>query len=161
MAIELGSGCGIVGIGLAQIVPNCDIVLTDLPEAQDILIRNIRSSKAARGTQISARVLDWESELPIEVSQRRHDIIIISDCTYNTDTIPALVNTLSKLATSSPNAVIYLATKVRHDSETEFFSLMHKASFVTKELTSIGLPNLSPDFEGEFETVDIYEFRKK
>ena len=159
-AIELGSGCGIVGIGLAQMISNYDILLTDLPDAQSILKQNVSCSSAAKGSAISACVLDWELDLPPEVSERKHDMILVSDCTYNTDTIPALVNTLSKLTLISPKAVTYLATKVRHDSETEFFKLMNDASFAARQLSAITLPNLSSQYEGDYETVDIYEFRK-
>jgi predicted nicotinamide N-methyase len=158
--VELGSGCGVVGIGLAQLVPNCDVLLTDLPEAQEILNRNASASHLATSSRISTCVLDWESDTPAAVTKRDHDIILVADCTYNADTIPALVSTLSNLHSASPKAVILLATKRRHSSEAIFFQIMNDACFTTIELCSIRLPNLSPSFDGDFEKVEIYLFRK-
>jgi predicted nicotinamide N-methyase len=158
--LELGSGCGIVGIGLAQIIPNCDVLLTDLPEAQDILARNVECSSPAKSSRVSACILDWEEDLPKAILKRVHDAILVSDCTYNTDTIPALVSTLSKLSSISPQAVISLATKVRHSSEAEFFTLMEDAQFSIDALDSINLPTLAPDNDGDNETVEIYVFRR-
>lgn len=158
--IELGSGCGIVGIGLAQLVPSCDMLLTDLPEAQSILDRNISIATIAKPSKLSSCVLDWEAELPANVSQRKHDAIIISDCTYNTDTIPALVDTLSRLVSRSPDAVIALATKVRHDSEGMFFTRMEE-EFAMQRLGDLYLPDLSPADEGAFEKVEMYAFKRK
>lgn len=158
--IELGSGCGVVGIGLAQLVSDCDILLTDLPEAQDILNRNIDCSKPAKGSRVSSCDLDWEKNLPNIVTKRRHDVILVSDCTYNTDFIPALVETLSKLTSISPNSVVYLATKIRHDSEAMFFTLMNDAQFSTEKLSEIELPNLASSYEEDHGTVEVYEFRK-
>ena len=43
-ALELGSGCGIVGITLSHLLPSSTILLTDLPEASEILPRNLSSS---------------------------------------------------------------------------------------------------------------------
>jgi hypothetical protein len=158
--IELGSGCGIIGIGLAQLVPNCDVVLTDLPEAQGLLKRNIDSSSPGKGSRASSCSLDWESDLPNSIAKRNHDLILISDCTYNIDTIPALVHTLSSLISISPGAVICLATKVRHSSEAEFFALMRGNGLAMDEVTTIELPNLAAAYEGDFERVEIYSFCK-
>jgi hypothetical protein len=127
--VELGSGCGIVGIALAQLLPRCSVVLTDLEEAQDIASRNARIAKPAAGSTIRFAVLDWDEELSNGLRDQEYDLIIVSDCTYNADSLPALVQTLWALTEHSPNATVFVGLKRRHESEEVFFSLMTDAGF--------------------------------
>ncbi|KAI9834831.1 MAG: hypothetical protein M1819_002739 [Sarea resinae] len=162
--IELGSGCGMVGISLSQLVPNASIVLTDLPEAEDILRRNMAAAKTAPTSSLALQMLDWEDEgLPEIVSKRKAlDLILVADCTYNPDTTPALVRTLAALTESSHGkAIIVVAMKVRHASEAVFFDLMAEAGLA--QYGHVALPSspcqktLANDF-GEPEIIDVYVF---
>lgn len=155
--LELGTGCGIVGISLAQIVPDCDVTLTDLPEAREIAQKNIDAMNPAMSSRATFVPLDWDEPLPKAVRERQHDMIIISDCTYNPDSSPALVETLKALVTRSPKAIIVLAMKVRHDSESIFFDLMKKAGFVNATSTCQSLPRDDSDY-GTAGKIDIYLF---
>lgn len=155
--IELGSGCGLVGITLAAVRPKCHILLTDLPEAMDILGYNISQSQPAPGSKMEHMVLDWDDTLPPSVSQERYDLVLVSECTYNDSSIPALVRTLSALASGSPALVIVVATKVRHCSEAVFFDLMSQSGFVEVERLSIPLPDPQKQASGQdLENVDVY-----
>lgn len=158
--IELGCGCGMVGIGLAQIVPDCSVLLTDMPEAEEIATRNIANMNPAMSSLSTFMRLDWELPLPNAVENRTFDIIIVSECTYNTDTIPALVRTLSALNRKSQKAVVLVSTKVRHSSESVFFELMEDAKFVKASHTKIPLPKDQSSDE-EPEVVHIYIFHNK
>lgn len=158
--IELGSGCGLVGIALATLRHKCHILLTDLPEAMDILDYNILLSKPASESKIEYRVLDWANPLPAVITEQQYDLILVSECTYNENSIPALVRTLSALAAQSPAAVVILATKVRHFSERVFFDMISDAGFVELEQRSIELPDPQTEkTEQRLEMVDIYCFR--
>lgn len=139
--IELGSGCGLVGIALASLRHKCHILLTDLPDAMDILDYNILRSKPASESKIEHRVLDWAEPLPADITEQQYDLILVSECTYNENSIPALVKTLSALVAQSPAAVVVLGTKVRHFSERAFFDMMSDAGFVELEHKSIELPD--------------------
>lgn len=158
--IELGSGCGLVGIALATLRHKCHILLTDLPEAMDILDYNILRSKPASESKIEYRVLDWANPLPAVITEQQYDLILVSECTYNENSIPALVRTLSALAAQSPAAVVILATKVRHFSERVFFDMISDAGFVELEQISIELPDpQTKKTEQRLEMVDVYCFR--
>lgn len=119
--LELGSGCGIVGKALALTRPNCHVILTDLPDAMDLIQDNIADSQLASGSRLSSMILDWDQDLPAAVMSQQLDLILVCDCTYNTDSIPALVRTLAALIARSPAATIVVANKIRHDSELSFF----------------------------------------
>lgn len=151
-AIELGSGCGIVGIALAEMVSQCFVLLTDLPEAEDIVMRNIAAARVAPNSRVEYRNLDWDEGLPEDLSSSGNDLILVSDCTYNADSSPALVSILDQLVKRSPNAIILTALKRRHDSETVFFDLMHSTAFNTLHQDVVQLPSQN----GEIDQIELY-----
>ncbi|KAF9629933.1 putative Nicotinamide N-methyltransferase [Lasiodiplodia theobromae] len=153
--LELGTGCGIVGISLAQIIPDCEVTLTDLPEAREIAEKNIEGMNPAMSSSATFVPLDWDEELPQVVRERQYDLVIISDCTYNPDSSPALVNTLKALAARSPKAIIVMGMKVRHESEAIFFELMKKGGFIQAVQTRQPLPRDDADFSLSG-NIDIY-----
>ena len=69
---------------------------------------------------------------------------------------PAFVQTISRLAKTSPHAVVVVAMKMRHSSEEVFFELMSEAGFATIESTPFPLPG--DEEEGE-ETVYVHIYR--
>ena len=58
--LELGAGCGIVGIAFAQLV-KCDMLLTDLEDAQEILGSNVRIASPTAGATVQAENLNGNS----------------------------------------------------------------------------------------------------
>lgn len=161
--LELGSGCGIVGLQVAGLCSTSDVLLTDLPEAMDILNHNVQNAKniSSKG-RLATSILDWEECLPERVAKQIFDLVIVSDCTYNPDSIPGLVKTLSSVAENSPDALIVVSLKVRHDSEAIFFDLMAGAKFVEAEHTAIPLPDrCRSQTAQDLEVVEIYMYRSR
>ena len=80
--LELGSGCGAVGMYVAKRGAQ-QVVLTDLPPALALLRRNL----SANGLRCSACALPWgQRELPTEVSsQLPFDFVLASDCSRWSD----------------------------------------------------------------------------
>ncbi|KAH0253533.1 hypothetical protein KCU91_g18440, partial [Aureobasidium melanogenum] len=158
--LELGCGCGVVGIGLAQTVPDCDVLLTDLPEVDELVERNIEAANPAMSSNIDFAPLDWEAPLPVKVSSRTFDLILVAECIYNSDSIPPLVDTLERLIQRSPKAVILLSTKVRHESEAMFWDLFHSKGFQKKSQTSLPVPGEPGYGYGDSATaVDVYIYQ--
>ncbi|KAF6234675.1 hypothetical protein HO173_007301 [Letharia columbiana] len=161
--LELGSGCGLVGLQVADLCSTSDVLLTDLPEAMDVLNHNVEHARfvSNRG-KIATAVLNWDEPLPERVAKQRLDLVIVSDCTYNPDSIPGLVKTLSSIAINSPNASVVVSMKVRHDSEAIFFELMVGAEFAEAEHTAIPLPDRYRSETGqELEVVEVYMYRSR
>ncbi len=140
--LELGCGCGTVGISIAQAVPDADVLLTDLPEAEELVQANLARMNPAMSSKAAFRSLDWEQPLPIVLRSRTNHLIIVSECTYNTDTLQPLVTTLLNLVARSPKAVVVVATKTRHPSESEFFSLMKNRGLVEDGTMRVPLPGI-------------------
>lgn len=154
-AIELGCGCGIVGIALAQMLPQCAVTLTDLAEAEEFVMRNIEQAHLARGSTASFEVLDWNQGPLSNQLDQPTDLVLASDCTYNVDSLPLLVRVLNDLTRRSPGALILVAAKRRHDSEAIFFDLMCDANFVVLEEHRVQLPTAYAK-----ESIEIYTFRR-
>ena len=140
--LELGCGCGTVGISLAQAVPDCDILLTDLPEVRELVEANIERMKPAIASSVSFEALDWEQPLPEKLQSRANDLIVVSECTYNADTLQPLVNTLLSLTVRSPKAVIVVSTKTRHESEAAFFEMMKNQGLIEGGSMRVSLPGI-------------------
>ncbi|KAI0836055.1 putative methyltransferase-domain-containing protein [Hypoxylon sp. FL0890] len=186
--LELGSGVGILGITLARIVERAaavqgrtlseaTVLLTDLPEAEERAMSNMSIAETALScmhTSASAVTLlyedlDWDEGKhgrfgPL-ASVRPWDLIVLSDCTYNVDSLPALVGTLSAVHAANlkhpdvkddAKTSVILATKPRHSSEQALFELLKTDEWRYSVLKSISLPKLGE----EDEQVDIYLLEK-
>ncbi|KAF1845841.1 uncharacterized protein K460DRAFT_338481 [Cucurbitaria berberidis CBS 394.84] len=153
--LELGAGCGVVGISLAQIFQGAQVLLTDLPEAQEIVERNLGEVKTAEGSSLRFQELDWDADLPDNLKSPPFllDLVLAADCTYNSDSSPALVDTLVRLAKISPKVVVAIAMKMRHSSEEVFFNLMAAAGFQATKRIDYPLPG---DVEVGEETVHLH-----
>lgn len=129
----------------------------------DILNHNVERARfvSSRG-QLATAILDWDQPLPERVAKQRPELVIVSDCTYNPDSIPGLVRILKMVADNSPDALIVVSLKVRHDSEAIFFDLMAGAEFLEAEHTTIPLPDRHRSETGqELEVVEVYVYRNR
>jgi predicted nicotinamide N-methyase len=155
--LELGAGCGIVGISLATSYPRISkVLLTDLAEASEIIEKNLSPSMLPPPTlsRLAHQVLDWAFPLPLNVKGTKWDLVVVADCTYNPDVVPDLVQTLRHLSEGNEDTVVLLAMKVRHESEMVFFDLMDESGFEVREKCKIPLPVLG----GEGEEIEIFVF---
>lgn len=131
--IELGTGCGVVGLALAQLLgPNAHVLLTDL---EDVLVETTRPNLALQ-TTIShvpkAEILVWgdvRTARTIGASKKgRMDLVIGSDIIYNATYHHDLLITLQALL--PPHAWFLLGYKPRSPrDESAFFDLLHQAGF--------------------------------
>jgi hypothetical protein len=178
--LELGCGVGVVGIGLARVMSSrqagevSHILMTDLPEAEGKARANMaRQANIVGNNPVSLdfEPLDWEEGkngvFGEKAASRPWDLVVLCDCTYNTDTLPPLVKTLSALhshsaqhpstAQGSVKTEVLVATKQRHSSERTFFDSMSGDGWVIREQTVLPLPLL----DGEGQPVEVYLFGKQ
>jgi hypothetical protein len=186
--LELGCGVGVLGIGIATllhammeaqgIAPSecrARVLLTDLPEAQERANANIGRFKESAPSglchvELAYENLDWEDgangRFGTSVVSRFWDYIVLSDCTYNVDSFPVLVGTLSALHRRNQNhpsgddavpTKVILSTKPRHDSEKGLFDLLGAAGWTYRLLKDVPLPRLNE----EGEVVEVYSLEKQ
>ncbi|KAK4164583.1 putative methyltransferase-domain-containing protein [Cladorrhinum sp. PSN259] len=176
--LEIGCGIGTLGIAMARILghqasnlPTPQILMTDLPEAEERARANIaRQPDTAIPSSLDFESLDWEQgKLGIfreKVQSQKWDLVIVSDCTYNTDTLLSLVQTLSAVHRHSSSSEekeggkkgpkIFLATKSRHSSERQFFDLMVGDGWTIEEEAEVDLPHI----DGGGMPIEVYLFEK-
>ncbi|KAG6024570.1 hypothetical protein E4U41_001738 [Claviceps citrina] len=177
--LELGCGVGILGVGLSAVYPkgtgSCTILMTDCHDAEGRARSNMgrlhqqRSGSNLGYAQVMYENLDWangcQGRFGSKVQDRRWDLIMLSDCTYNADSIPALVGTLSAVHYMNkdfdPDDVtfatkVFLATKPRHDDELVLFDMMAAEDWTIADKLVLSLPVLGH----ESETVEMYLFEK-
>ncbi|TRX92577.1 hypothetical protein FHL15_006504 [Xylaria flabelliformis] len=181
--LELGSGVGILGITIASVLPKAaaaqgqtlieaKVLLTDLDEAEERARSNIARGKATLGlgsvdgadVAIEYENLDWDEGCddrfgPLAAATP-WDLVVLSDCTYNVDSLPSLVGTLSALhaakeqhyGAEAVKSSVLLATKPRHSSEQALFGLLKDQSWMYRVVKEIPLPKIGE----EDEVVQIY-----
>jgi len=161
--IELGTGCGLVGLALASIVPKSHVVMTDTSEVIELVnVWNILELDFATSSKVAFEILNWDEPLRSSISSINFELILLADCIYNADSTPALVRTISALAGKSPNALIVNAAKTRHSSEAIFFKLMAEACFVTLDRTHVVAPmGYGSTVTTDVEHIDICVFKHR
>lgn len=140
--LELGTGCGLVGISVATIFPQTEVLLTDLPDAEQLVLLNMNHAKSARTSGLKWQVLDWSHPLQKKDLPSRIDLVIVADCVYNTTSIPYLVQTIMSLLDHRPDAKFLIARKPRHESEELFFELIRASSLCLLESWNVALPQV-------------------
>ena len=123
--VELGAGCGLVGI-VAWLL-GAKVTLTDLEDAiahtRKCVDKNTSTLKPDDSGEISTQVLLWGDEpsgLPTPA-----DVILGSDIVYQPDYLDDLIKTLNDL--SGPQTVIYISYKPRGLGEDVFFDKLQKS----------------------------------
>ncbi|KAG5946114.1 hypothetical protein E4U53_006628 [Claviceps sorghi] len=177
--LELGCGVGVLGLGLCAVYPkgtgDCTILMTDRHEAERSarsnmgLLHQQRSGSNLGYAQVMYENLDWDNgrqgRFGNRVRERRWDLIMLSDCTYNADSIPALVGTLSAVHSlnkdfdpddTSFTTKVFLATKPRHNDELVLFDTMAAENWKITDKLVLPLPVLGR----ELERVEMYLFEK-
>ena len=159
--IELGCGCGMVGIALAQLRPRTYVRLTDLGEERDLALQNAHMARVAADSSVQVISLDWDQPIAPYDQQLDFDLVLVSDCTYNSDSLPALVRTMTALQSSSKTLRVLVSMKVRHQSEAVFFKLMAGAGFVEVAHSRIPLPDrVRSEREQPLDVIELYEFSR-
>jgi hypothetical protein len=160
--LELGCGAGTVGISIAQSILDCDVLLTDLDEASELVAANIARMRPAMSSRARFEPLDWLQPLPGHIASRNNHLIIVSECTYNADTLEPLAGTLLNLLVRSPKALIVVATKTRHPDEARFFTLLQDIGIISEGSLRLPLPGIPGNgYADTAKDVGLHLFRGK
>jgi len=118
--LELGSGTGIVGIGLTHLGVS-NINLTDRSSMKSLLnnnkIRNIKSCNCCYNFNdiIDISIFDWNNEEDIKNHITKDiDIIIGSDIIYGNSPSLSLLSLLQRFLYTNNKIIIYLSFEQRH-----------------------------------------------
>ncbi|CAL5219246.1 g1040 [Coccomyxa viridis] len=135
--IELGCGCGLVGLCFAAC--GAHVLLTDLPEPLDLIRSNIGLNQctidAAGGTAI-AHELTWGVTQARQLPQQWQspDVVVAADVVYRQELFQPLLSALVMLG--GKDTVLLLAHVRRWKSDKRFFKALSKG-FSVSDITSI------------------------
>ena len=123
--LELGSGCGLLGIALAA--TGDEVVLTDHEGNMDWLCDNIELNRTVVGRRAKTAVLGWgdqDNMTAIESAFGRgtFDAIVGSDLIYDPKCHHALTETMRRFARPS-RSLVFLGYPDRGSNEPDFFCL--------------------------------------
>ncbi|KAH9623508.1 hypothetical protein KSS87_007098 [Heliosperma pusillum] len=133
--IELGAGCGAVGMGI-YLLGLHDVVLTDIAPVMPALKHNLKKNKQMKALSPP------------------FDFVLAADVVYIEDTVKPLVETMFELV--KEDGVVLLGYQVRCPEADVLFWEMVKEVF---EIEKVKKEDLHPDYA--YEETDVYIFRKK
>lgn len=138
--LEVGTGVGVLGISLAARYPKARVVVTDLGDAEPLVLENIAINTPNfphLTKSVSFRPLDWEVRpFPEWTTTDKFDLVVMADVTYNTATFVALADTLEHLQKQgAKGAKVICCGKRRHDEEEEFWKIVRGREFVLHDRT--------------------------
>ncbi len=130
--IELGAGIGFLGILLAPHVQR--YIVTDIAEMIPLLKKNIKSCLFTPNIQhIDAEELDWvqlfsaapskkHAAFTMPLDEGAFDLLICSDCIYNTSLVPALIHTIDYCSTPGKTMALVVAELREEEVLREFLA---------------------------------------
>lgn len=116
--LELGAGCGAVGIAASKLLP-VPVVLSDQETILPILQKNLLENRCTARTTLA--LLDWgkDGESTVELGNSGFDVIVGADCVFNENLIDMLIETL--LIYAGRKTSVLMAMELREPSVTAAF----------------------------------------
>ncbi|KAE9984960.1 hypothetical protein BLS_000539 [Venturia inaequalis] len=149
--LELGSGTGLVGMAAAAVL-KADVLLTDLPEIEGNLAKNVSQNLdiiECEGGSATTAVLDWANPTLVEGSSsvgtsdfapQPFPIILAADCMYSAEHPSLLINAVTPWLERSPEARLILEIPLRegHGYEKERDDLRQRLATLGLEVLEQG-----------------------
>ena len=114
--LELGSGCGLVGIAAGARFPSASVTLTDLPAAIKALTANIELNQDVLGPhagRVRAVPLDWTTFPSENVPIGSFDLILASDVIWLIDLVDPFLDTLQQIVQANPACITLMSYQSR------------------------------------------------
>jgi hypothetical protein len=132
--LELGSGCGVPALAVAQAVPSCtEIYATDFnPQTVANLRHNINLNDDAVG-RVHALEMNWQDPNTWPTSGGQSiQVLVGSDLIYQSDMVPVLLQTITALL-ATDGTFFYVAPVTGRQGQDDFFRGLVTAGFQTRE----------------------------
>ncbi|KAK4770178.1 hypothetical protein SAY87_030710 [Trapa incisa] len=151
--IELGTGCGVAGMGLF-LLGLYDVVLTDIPPVMPALKHNLKRNKPALGKALKTTVLCWNNPDQIKALNPPFDVVFATDVVYIEESVRHLLSAMATLV--KPEGVVLLGYQVRSPEADKLFWELCDEAFHKEKVPH---EHLHPDYA--YEEADVFILRKK
>ncbi|XP_020229398.1 EEF1A lysine methyltransferase 3 [Cajanus cajan] len=152
-AVELGTGCGVAGMGL-YLLGLTDLVLTDIAPVMPALKRNLKVNKPILRKALKHSVLYWNNAHQIAALNPPFDFVIATDVVYIRESVPSLVSAMEALV--SDDGVVLLGYQLRAPEAHHLFWELCDNTF---HVQNVPHEHLHPDYA--YEETHVYFLRKK
>ncbi|KAH1103984.1 hypothetical protein GYH30_037750 [Glycine max] len=152
-AVELGTGCGVAGMGL-YLLGLTDLLLTDIAPVMPALKRNLKVNKPILRKALKHSVLYWNNPQQIAALNPPFDFVIATDVVYIPESVPSLVSAMETLV--SDDGVVLLGYQLRAPEAHELFWELCQQVFHVEKVPH---EHLHPDYA--YEETDVYLLKKK
>lgn len=153
-AIELGSGCGVAGMGL-MLLGLSDILLTDISPVLPALKHNVKRNRDKFAKSPKYQQLYWNNVEQIRKVAPPFDFVVATDVVYMEDSALWLVDALDALVGES--GVVLLGYQLRSPEAHALF--WEKVAKVFKAIEKVKKEDLHPEYA--YEEADVYIMRKR
>lgn len=152
-AVELGTGCGVAGMGLYLLGLN-DVVLTDIAPVMPALKHNLKRNKPVLGRMLKMAQLYWTNSDQINALNPPFDFVIATDVVYIEETVGPLLAAMKALV--ADNGVVLLGYQLRSPEADRLFWEMCPIFFNVEKV-----PHEHLHCDYAYEEADVYILRKK
>ncbi|KAF3444061.1 hypothetical protein FNV43_RR13751 [Rhamnella rubrinervis] len=152
-AVELGTGCGVAGMGL-YLLGLTDVVLTDISPVMPALKHNLKRNKPVLGKTLKHSVLYWNRPEQINALHPPYDVVVATDVVYIEESVGPLISAMETLV--ADDGVVLLGYQVRSPEAHKLFWEMSESVF---EIHKVPHEHLHPEYA--FEEADVYVLKKK
>ncbi|KAA8524313.1 hypothetical protein F0562_010736 [Nyssa sinensis] len=152
-AVELGTGCGVAGMGL-YLLGLSDVVLTDIAPVMPALKHNLKRNKPVLGKTLKMTQLYWTNPDQIKALGPPFDLVIATDVVYIEESVGPLLSAMAALVADT--GVVLLGYQLRSpEAHRLFWELCGDVFNVEK----VPHEHLHPEYA--YEETDVYIMRKK
>ncbi|KAI9086626.1 hypothetical protein K1719_031220 [Acacia pycnantha] len=152
-AVEIGTGCGVAGMGL-YLLGLTDIAVTDIAPVMPALKRNLKVNKPVLGKNLKYSTLYWNNSDQIKALNPPFDFVIATDVVYIEESVAQLVSAMEALL--ADNGVVLLGYQLRSPEAHKLFWELCEEVFA---IDKVPHDHLHPDYA--YEETDVYLLRKK
>jgi hypothetical protein len=103
--VDMSQNCGAVGIGVAQLIPDCNVVVLDSLEAESIIEHNIKTMFPALGSTVKFSDRAQADTVEFSHGSKSVDLLFVTSLPGITDAGSAELKTLGSVLARFPGVV--------------------------------------------------------
>mgnify|MGYP001083963127 CR=1 FL=1 len=95
--LEIGAGCGLLGLVLKRLFPNCELTMTEIGVLLDRLTAHVAQNGFGSDSKLTCKILDWfKTDLVADFeAPGSYHVILASDIAVDPNDIPHICRLLS------------------------------------------------------------------
>jgi 2-polyprenyl-3-methyl-5-hydroxy-6-metoxy-1,4-benzoquinol methylase len=136
--LELGAGCGLLGLGLALANDSVNVTVTDTAQVVAQVHKNVTTNQLQHESRIKVCALNWirfqQDAVVSSVAAHSFDTIVATDVLFSPELVQPLLETMQYFA--KPDACMYLCVQIRcAKSHALFLQRLGEFGWISSDVT--------------------------